>query len=46
MQFFPLRIKIRYTVWVLTSIKRWFVYVFYLENCADYLLIYRLETQY
>lgn len=44
MQFFPLRIKIHYTVWVLTSIKRWFAYVLYLENFADLLLIYRLET--
>lgn len=43
---FPLRIKIHYTVWVLTSI-RWFAYVQYLENpFADLLLIYRLETQY
>lgn len=46
MQFFPLRIKIQYTVWVLTSIKRWFAHVLYLENFADLLLIYRLETQY
>lgn len=43
---FPLRIKIHYTVWVLTSIKRLFAYVLYLENFADLLLIYRLETQY
>lgn len=42
---FPPRIKIHYTVWVLTSIKRWFD-VLYLENFADLLLIYRLETQY